>query len=437
MKGRTRRLAVVAAAVLAAAALGLPGPALANEPAPKVAIIVGPVGEELTPAYLRLAEATADAAESRGASVARAYSPNATPARVLAAVDGAQIVVYFGHGVGFPNPYSATLNPATANGWGLQGPAADGSHADSWRDGTLAYYGEAWLAAHARPAPGFVMIYSNVCYAPGAGELWMEPATHEEASARVAAYSGTPFALGASAYYATDYDLGAARLVDALLGAPQRTYGEIFGVEPRFDPGGLARHAHPSGEGREIWLQQAAYVGGRVDYWYAFAGDPSATPAATLLAGLATRSGSADAGLAAPAGDPAPPSPGQDSRLGQVPADPPSAAHSGAFRGIASHYPQYAPWLGEATVTLPPGLGVAAGGEEPRTVVVCGDLGCVELPVVDTCPCYWATTDQRVANLSREAWALVTERPLSDGLVEVLLFPNGLPEAAPPVAERP
>lgn len=44
------------------------------------------------------------------------------------------------------------------------------AHADSWADGSLAYYGVAWIAEHARPAPGFVIIYSNFCYAPGAGE---------------------------------------------------------------------------------------------------------------------------------------------------------------------------------------------------------------------------------------------------------------------------
>ena len=119
----------------------------AEEAATKVAIIVGPVGEELTPVYLALAEAAATAAEDRGATVARAYSPDATAENVLAAVKDANVVVYFGHGVGSPNPYSATPNPATTNGWGLNGPATRGDHATSWRDGTLAYYGEAWIVA--------------------------------------------------------------------------------------------------------------------------------------------------------------------------------------------------------------------------------------------------------------------------------------------------
>ena len=105
-----------------------PSPARGLEPdmVVKVAVIVGPVGEALTPVYIGLAEAAASAAESRGARVSRAYSPAATPANVLAAVEDANIVVYLGHGVGTPNPYSSSPDPAATNGWGLQGPNARG-----------------------------------------------------------------------------------------------------------------------------------------------------------------------------------------------------------------------------------------------------------------------------------------------------------------------
>jgi len=42
-----------------------------------VAVVVGPVGEALSPAYLQLAELAAEVAERRGATVARA--PPHTP----------------------------------------------------------------------------------------------------------------------------------------------------------------------------------------------------------------------------------------------------------------------------------------------------------------------------------------------------------------------
>ena len=111
--GDTVRSVLVIATMVATllGSLGLAAPARASTPT-KVAIIVGPVGEELTPVYISLAEAAAIAAETRGATVARAYSPDASAENVLAAVDGANIVVYLGHGVGTPNPYSDAPNPA-------------------------------------------------------------------------------------------------------------------------------------------------------------------------------------------------------------------------------------------------------------------------------------------------------------------------------------
>ena len=166
------RSVIVIATLVAAflGSLGLPAPAAAANPHAKVAIIVGPVGEELTPVYISLADAAAKAAEKRGADVARAYSPDADGESVAKAVRDANIVIYFGHGVGSPNPYSDDPSPLTTNGWGLNGPGRHGDHSDSFADGSLTYYGEEWITKHARPAPGWVMIYSNACYAPGAGE---------------------------------------------------------------------------------------------------------------------------------------------------------------------------------------------------------------------------------------------------------------------------
>ncbi|MBW3612345.1 MAG: Ig-like domain-containing protein [Chloroflexi bacterium] len=270
----SRLLRAALAAVSLTALVSLPSTVHAAEP-PRVAIIVGPVGS-LTPTYLALAEAAAATAQRHGATVARAYSPHATPANVLAAVADANVVVYFGHGYGHPSPY-AGLNTARQNGWGLQGPRARGTH-DDGVNGYLAYYGEDWIMANARPAPGFVMIYSNTCYAPGASEGGFAPASPWDAAQRVAYYSRKVFAMGGSAYFATDFDRGAADLIDRIFSNPRAGYGSIFTGDRRYVPSALTTQPHHFSAGQQIWLHRTKYTDGPPNYWYAFAGNPEATP---------------------------------------------------------------------------------------------------------------------------------------------------------------
>ena len=53
------------------------------------------------------------------------YSPNATWPAVKAALQGASLVVYMGHGNGWPSPYRDALYPPTQDGFGLN-PTAGG-----------------------------------------------------------------------------------------------------------------------------------------------------------------------------------------------------------------------------------------------------------------------------------------------------------------------
>jgi hypothetical protein len=387
---------VVILATLLGGSLAVASPAAADEPEPPiVAIVVGPVGSELTPTYIDLAEMAATAAEARGAEVRRAYSPDATTDRVLTAVADADVVVYFGHGLGTPNPYSDTPDPDVVNGWTLNGPLPSAEHADTVGDGAAVYVGEAWIAEHARPAPGWVMIYSNACYAPGAGEGFDPPADEATAAARVSAYSRTPLgALGASAYFATDFWAGAAHLVATLLDHPDAAYADIFASEPNFQADAVTALPHGDLGNAELLLHHTPYFAGVTDYWYAFAGDPEAT-----FAG-----GAATARL-----------PGGDS------SGEPLSRDAGYVIGLASNYSHSRGHEGEATVALPVEVGGRIPDGTPETVLVCADR-CVTLPLVDSCPCYVGTERERVANLSHAAWALVSDAPLEEGLVPVIVY---------------
>ncbi len=271
---------VLAAAVTAA----LPQPTSA---APKkVAVIVGPTGAQ-TDSYRDSADDVAAAATAAGATVVKVYSPNATWANVRNAVAGANIIVWMGHGSGYPNPYNATETPWKTNGWGLNRTTTNGD-GDSWSS-TMVYCGEQALlgtltAAYPdqweycggstntdgiSPAPGFVMLYSHACYTAGAGEPGEAPQPESTYLARVKNFSTAPLRLGAGAYFATTSD--GDRLVTNILTHPEMSYGDIFRTGRGFSAGDLRMFGHADVAGKSIWLQDNGYH-------YAFAGDPTLTP---------------------------------------------------------------------------------------------------------------------------------------------------------------
>ena len=78
-------------------------------------------------------------------------------------------------------------------------------------------------------------------------------------------------------------------------------------------------------------------------------------------------------------------------------------------------------------------FGGAIPDGSPQYVLVCADRR-MSLPVVDSCPCYVGTADERVANLSHEAWRQISDMPLEEGLIEVeiTLSPVAIPHGGPP-----
>ncbi|HET7519957.1 MAG TPA: hypothetical protein VFK61_00290, partial [Candidatus Limnocylindria bacterium] len=210
--------------------------AAAEEPVPlKVVIIVGPTGS-MTDGYRSTGNSIAEVAKEAGAEVVKVYSPRATWARVRNAVEGANVVVYLGHGNGYPNPYGSTELGDRHNGWGLNRTTTNGDK-DDWSR-TMVYCGEKALmgtltasdgAAQWKycggakgtqgiePAANWVMIYNKACYAPGAGEGWDSKATESQALKRVSNYSTPVLLNNGGAYFATDMWQGGQQLVDLVV----------------------------------------------------------------------------------------------------------------------------------------------------------------------------------------------------------------------------
>ena len=164
--------------------------------APKVVLIVGPAGSA-TPYYRRLADEAATVAAQYTSKVVKVYSPDATWQNVKAALQGASVVVYLGHGNGWPSIYRDALYPPTQDGFGLN---PHSGAADEHQ-----YFGEDQIGSQIKLAPDAVVIFSHLCYASGNTEPGLAEGTLDQAQQRVDNYAAGFFKAGAGAVIADAY----------------------------------------------------------------------------------------------------------------------------------------------------------------------------------------------------------------------------------------
>ena len=145
--------------LLASMAAAVPSVTVAAEA--KVVIIVGAT-HGATARYRDFADRAYAEATKYTSNVVKVYSPNATWARVKSAVSGASIVIYFGHGNGWPSPYTYDPSYTTKNGFGLNATDGNGDYNNK-------YYGEPYVST-LNLAPGAVVMLHHLCYAAGNSE---------------------------------------------------------------------------------------------------------------------------------------------------------------------------------------------------------------------------------------------------------------------------
>ncbi len=124
-------------------------------------IIVGAT-QGATAGYRADADVAYAEARKYTSNVVKVYSPNATWTKVKAAVAGASVVIYLGHGNGWPSPYTYDPSYTTKDGFGLNATAGNG-------DSNVKYYGEPYIRT-LDLAPGALVILNHLCYASGNSE---------------------------------------------------------------------------------------------------------------------------------------------------------------------------------------------------------------------------------------------------------------------------
>ena len=125
--------------------------------------------------------------------VRRVFFPHATWENVLAEVQGASLVAYFGHGYGFPSN-TVKLTERSQDGMGLN--AYDGGG-----DADVKYYGATLITESIRLAPNAVVFLMHGCYTGGNGELGTAIPATDVARERVDNYASGWLAVGAGAVF--------------------------------------------------------------------------------------------------------------------------------------------------------------------------------------------------------------------------------------------
>jgi putative cell wall-binding protein len=175
-------------AAVASAAIGLDGLSTA-----KVVIIVGAT-HSATQNYRDIADEAYAVAIQYSSNVVKVYSPNATWDAVKTALQGANVVIYLGHGNGWPSPYGNDPAFTTKDGFGLNATAGNGDY-------NVKYYGEPSLA-EVSLAPNAIVFLNHLCYSAGNSEPGLPDPTRDVAMQRVDNYGQGFFKAGAGAVIA-------------------------------------------------------------------------------------------------------------------------------------------------------------------------------------------------------------------------------------------
>ncbi len=187
----------------------------------KVVVIVGPAGSS-TSKYITSAKRYASQARSYGAAVTEIYSPNATWSKVKSATKGANVLIYLGHGNGYPSPYGP-FSALTKDGLGLNSSAGHGHN-------NVKYYGEYYVKTYINLAANAVVILNRLCYASGNNEWGAGNPTKAVAIKRVDNFAAGFLRANARAVFAEGID--SASYVLRGIFKTNRTIGEIFQSAP-------------------------------------------------------------------------------------------------------------------------------------------------------------------------------------------------------------
>jgi hypothetical protein len=237
----------------------------------KVVIIVGAT-EGTTSKYRSNADSAYAEAIKYSSNVVKVYSPNATWSKVKAATVGASVVIYMGHGNGWPSPYTYDPNYTTKDGFGLNATAGAG-------DSNLKYYGEPSVAT-LDLAPNAVILLHHLCYASGNSEPNKTAPTKSVAKQRVDNYGAGFLRTGAAAVIADGHS-GPEAYLQALFTTDQ-SLGDLWRTQPNYHGNEFSFPSVRTSGKTALMDPETATTG----YYRSFVGDPTVTTTQVLASAV-------------------------------------------------------------------------------------------------------------------------------------------------------
>jgi hypothetical protein len=233
----------------------------------KVVIIVGAT-HGATSDYRSKADQAYAEAKKYTPNVYKVYSPNATWSKVKSATVNASVVIYFGHGNGWPSPYPKDSAYTTKDGFGLNATAGNG-------DSNTKYYGEPYVST-LDLAPNAVVLLHHLCYASGNSEPGNPAPTRSVAKQRVDNYGAGFLRAGVSAVIA-DGHRGAVDYLRALFTTDQRLV-ELWRSQPNYH-GNEFSFASTRTSGKTALMDPDTATSG---YYRSMVGNPNVTTTQVL-----------------------------------------------------------------------------------------------------------------------------------------------------------
>ncbi|EMJ96493.1 ankyrin repeat protein [Leptospira alstonii serovar Pingchang str. 80-412] len=204
--------------------------------------------------YIKNMQDLAKILRTRNIQVTEYYSPNNSWEQIKGSIQGANLVLYAGHGIG-SNLTQTPYHQKYVGGFALKGKFVSNEDVEN----TL------------KPAPGAIVLFLGACFTAGNMAYDMGVIDAEETKHRISMYSAPFLKAGFQGYYATWAPWTAQSIIAELF--TDKTFGSVYDTQTNLSE--VTKIDHPTDSNGKLFYHKGR-MESKVVFDYAFAGNPNA-----------------------------------------------------------------------------------------------------------------------------------------------------------------